>query len=57
LVGFQVGRQGIVDGVDGVVAAFFEGEEDAHEDGLDVGAALAAVAVAVFAKDDRRRKR
>ena len=38
----------------GVVAAFFQGEEDAHEDGLHIGAVGAAVAVAVFADDDRR---
>ena len=33
-------------GVDWIVSAFFEGEEDAHEYGLRVGAVAAAVAKA-----------
>ena len=39
------------------MAALFEGAEDRHQDGLAVGPALAAVAVAVFADDHRRADR
>ena len=41
-------------GADWVVAALFEGAKNAHQDGLAVGSAVAAVAIAVFADDDRR---
>jgi len=40
------------DGADGVVAALCECAEDAHQDGLTIGAVLAAVAVAVLAEDN-----
>ena len=45
------------DGLNRVVAALFERAEDAHQHGLAVGAALASVAVAVFAEDHRRADR
>ena len=54
MVGGEVKGQGLDDGLDGVVAALFEGAEDAHQGCLAVGAAIAAVAEAVFADDDRR---
>lgn len=53
----EVDGQGVLNGLHGVVAAFFQGEENAHEDRLRVGALVAAVAVAVFADDDRRADR
>ena len=46
LFGFQIGGDRIADGGDGIMAALFQGAEDTHQDGLAVGAALAAVAVA-----------
>ncbi len=52
--GFCVGGEGIVDGGDGVMPTLFQGAEDAHQDGLAIGATLAAVAVTVFANDDGR---
>ena len=52
--GFRVGGEGIVDGGDGVMPTLFQGAEDAHQDGLAIGATLAAVAVTVFANDDGR---
>ena len=51
-VGFQVRCQGGVEGLDGIMAAFFQREEDARQDGLDVGTFDAPIAVAVLADDD-----
>ena len=53
-VGFQVRCQGGVEGLDGIMAAFFQREEDARQDGLDVGTFDAPIAVAVLADDDGR---
>ena len=44
-------------GADGIVAALFEGAEDAHHDGLTIGSVFTAVAVAVFSEDDGRVNR
>ena len=44
----------MVDGGDGVMATLFQGAEDAHQDGLTIGATLAAVAVAVLSNNDGR---
>ena len=52
--GFHVGGERVIDGADGIMAALLQCTEDDHPDGLAVGAALAAVAVAVFANDDGR---
>jgi len=45
------------DGLDGVVAALFEGAEDRNQHRLAVGALPAAVAVAVLANNHRRPDR
>ena len=52
--GFQVGGDRLTDGGNGIMAALFQRAEDAHQDGLAVGASLAAVSITVFANDDGR---
>jgi len=54
LAGGEVVGQCVEGASDRIAAALFQRAEDGHQDGLAVGPALAAVALAVFADDHRR---
>ncbi len=54
LTAVEVGPDGLGDGGDGVVAALFQGTQDAHQHRLGLGTVLAAVGIAVLPRDHRR---